>query len=333
MMLLELVRSGRAMLTYLHGLARSAHIYGTGSGGRYAIAVSFLLTSSAPLAASVVGDECASPPRGTVFCEDFEGPNPKGNFDRFDANPDKENQDISEVVADPGPFDSAKNRAIRLRVRAGQPGGSGLIKVLPSKNDSLFARWYFKYEEGFNFSARNHGSGLAAGDRKFSGQSGYRPNGSDFATFFVDYRPDTATPYAYSYYRGMYQDCADPLGRCWGDSLPCVYDMGERYCKKQKHRASYPLPTLQAGRWYCIELMLDMGTPSADGSVANGKLSLWLDSQLFADFQDLWIRTSPALQIENLWISLFHHDGTHSVVGQLIDNIVVSTERIDCGER
>jgi hypothetical protein len=268
-----------------------------------------------------------------VFCEDFEGPNPKGSFDTFDANPDKENQDISELVADPGPFDSAKNRAIRLRVRAGQRGGSGLIKVLPSKHDRLFARWYSKYEEGFNFSARNHGSGLAAGDRKFSGQSGHRPNGSDFATFFVDYRPDTATPYAYSYYRGMYQDCADPLGRCWGDSLPCVYDMGERYCKKQQHRASHPLPTLQAGRWYCIELMLDMGTPSADGSVANGRLSLWLDSQLLADFQHLWIRTSPTLQIENLWISLFHHDGNHSEVGQLIDNIVVSTERIHCGAR
>jgi hypothetical protein len=220
---------------------------------------------------------------------------------------------------------------IRLRVPAGQSGGSDLIKVLPGRYDKLFVRWYFRYEPGFNFAAPGHGGGLAAGDRNFVGQSGNRPSGSDFAGFYLEYQLNTAKPYAYSYYRGMYQDCANPQGSCWGDSLPCVYDNGQSYCTKPQHRPAAPLPVLQAGTWYCMEEMLEMGTPSANGSVANGRLSLWLDSQLFGDFQDLWTRTAASLQIQNLWISLFHHDGTHSTVGELIDNIVVSTQRIGCG--
>jgi hypothetical protein len=282
---------------------------------------------SVAAAGPVARNECTNPPPGTIFCEDFEGVNPKGNFNDYDGNPDTENQ----VITDTGPAGDTSNKVIRFRAPVGQRGGADLVKVFSSGHDKLFARWYLKYEPGFNFGALNHGGGLAAGDRNFIGVSGNRPNGNDFAGFYVQYRENTARPYAYSYYRGMYQDCSNAQGSCWGDSLPCVYDLGSGYCTKPQHRPSAPLPTFQAGQWHCAEEMVDMGTPTSTGASANGRLTLWLDGQQYGDFQDLWIRTTASLKLQSLWLSLFHHDGTHSTVGELIDNVVVSTQRIGCG--
>lgn len=277
--------------------------------------------------AAVAQNECASAPPGTVFCEDFEGANPKARYDDYDGNPDSENP----IVTNSGPAGSSPNKVVRFRAPPGARGGADLVKILPASYDKLYARWYFQYEPGFNFDAPNHGGGLTAGDRNNIGVSGNRPAGNDYAYFTVEYRQSSPVPFAYSYYRGMYQDCANPNGQCWGDSLPCVYDTGGAYCKKPQHRPSIALPTLQAGRWYCVEEMLDMGTPTTTGTNPNGRLALWLDDQLLGDYQDLWLRTTSTLKVKNLWLSLFHHDGTHSTVGEMIDNVVVSTQRIGCG--
>lgn len=278
--------------------------------------------------AGVAQNECGNPPIGTVFCEDFEGTNPKSHFDDYDGNKDTENQ----IVNNNGPTDSASNKVIRLRVPAGQPGGSDLVKILPTGYDKLYARWYFQYEPGFNFNAPNHGGGLTAGSRDYIGISGNRPAGNDFASFTVQYRDSSAIPFAYSYYRGMYQDCANPSGQCWGDSLPCIYDTGASYCTKPQHRPTITMSSIQAGRWYCVEQMLDIGPPTTTGTNPNGRFTLWLDEQLLGDYQDLWLRTTATLKVQNLWLSLYHHDGTHSTVGQMIDNVVVSTQRIGCGQ-
>lgn len=270
--------------------------------------------------------ECAAPPAGTVFCEDFEGTNPKSHFDDYDGNPDSENL----VVTTPGASGDSSNRSIRLRAPSGQSGGSDLIKVLSSGYDKLYARWFVKFEPGFNFAAPMHGGGLAAGDRNLLGRSGIRPNGNEYASFIIDHNKQ-GNPYAYSYYRGMYQDCSDPNGACWGDSLPCVYDSGGYYCKKPSHRPSVTLPAFKADQWYCVEEMLDLGSANTSGASPNGRLVLSVDGQLLGDIGDLWIRTTTSLKIQMLWLSLFHHDGTHSTVGEFIDNVVVSTQPIGCG--
>ena len=85
-----------------------------------------LAASGATLGAPV-RNECSSPPAGTVFCEDFESANPKSHFDDYDGNPDSQNL----IVTDAGPSGDSSNKSIRLRVPAGQSGGSDLVKVLP----------------------------------------------------------------------------------------------------------------------------------------------------------------------------------------------------------
>jgi hypothetical protein len=289
------------------------------------VAVTIQLSNPSP--ATLKRNECTTPPSGTVFCEDFEGTNPKSNFNDYDGNPDTENL----IVVDNGPSNDPSNKSIRLRVPSGLSGTSDLVKVLPSSYDKLFARWYFKYEPGFNFSAPNHGGGLTAGDRSYIGLSGNRPTGSDWASFLFQYLQNTSVPFAYTYYRGMYQNCANPNGSCWGDSFPCVYDSGSISCTKPQDLPTVTLPALVAGQWYCYEQMVDMGGASVDGAISTGRITQWLNGGLIGDNTNLWLRTSPTLKIQNLWLALFHHDGTHSTVGELIDNVVVSTQRIGCG--
>jgi hypothetical protein len=289
--------------------------------------ITVTVSNTASPSAYVPRNECLNVPAGTVFCEDFEGSNPKSNFNDYDGNPSTENM----IVIDNGPSVDSLNKVIQLRVPAGQAGGSDLIKVLPSTHDKLYARWYFKYEPGFNFSAPNHGGGLAAGSRDYMGQSGIRPTGADWAGFFMQYMESTSKPYTYSYYRGMYQDCSDPNSNCYGDSLPCVYDSGSQYCTKAADRPTVTLPNLVAGQWYCYEQMVDMGTATSTGTGATGRVTQWLDGAQIADNSNLWLRTTSSLKLQNLWLSLYHHDGTHSTAGEMIDNVVVSSQRIGCG--
>lgn len=262
---------------------------------------------------------------GVVFQSGFEEGN-KDIWDDYDNNPDSENQ----LIENPGPFNTEGNHVLRLSAPSGERGGADVIKVLPSQHDSLYVCWYIKYETGFNFDAKNHGAGLFAGDRNNLGRSDYRPDGDDFAISLLEYNTTLHTPNIYTYYRGMYQDCADPDGQCWGDVFPCTSDDGKTYCTKTEDREPPLPPELTDDRWYCMEMKWNLGTPSVDGSISDGEISLWVDGVNYGQWDDLWIRTTDDLKITILWLSLFHHDGTHSDAGILMDNVVVSTKRIGC---
>jgi hypothetical protein len=228
-----------------------------------------------------------------------------------------------ELVADPGPFGFAGNTVARFRAPPGQRGGAGMVKVVPSTHDRLYARWYMKFEAGFNFSARNHGGGLHGGSRWSLGMSGNVP--TDWFTATIEYTVPPALPFIYTYYQGMYQDNGGP-DQTWGDSFPFSYSSG--YPNRPQHRALQPRPALVADRWYCVEQMIDAGTPSADGAHADGRMCLWYDGRLIGAWNDLWWRKDAAVKPNLLWLSLFHHDGTHSIPGEMFDDVVISGERI-----
>jgi len=135
-------------------------------------------------------------------------------------------------MSDPGPFDEEDNHGMRLRVPPGR-GGADIVKVLPSSHDRLYARWYIKWEAGYDFDAPNHGGGLHAGDRNLLGRSDYRPDGNDWFSVGIEPLPELHRLNAYVYYRGMYIDCADPSDACRGDHFPCTMDEGAAYCENR----------------------------------------------------------------------------------------------------
>lgn len=268
--------------------------------------------------------ECDAPDPAWVFCSDFEEGD-KSVWDDYDGNPDETNA----LVEDPGPFGQAGNHAMQFRVPPGR-GGADLVKELPGDADRLYARWYIQWEPGFDFDAPNHGGGLHAGSRDWLGHSDTRPSGDDWYTAWIDYDVDRHVSFVYSYYAGMYMDCVDPQGACWGDHFPCMIDEGEGYCTNPAHRETVVPPELETGRWYCIELALDGGAPAAGPEGGGGEIDFWVDGLEIGPWTDLWLRSTPELRPNVLWLNLFHH-GEHAMAGIRYDHVVVSRERIGCG--
>ncbi len=258
-----------------------------------------------------------------VFSSGFEEGS-KSIWDDFDSNPDSTNL----LMLHSGPFNTSGNHVMQLRVPPGR-GGADLVKVLPGSYDKLYLRWYQMWEPGYDFTARNHGSGLHAGNRNYLGRSNYRPQGNDmFCSYF---EPADGRMNLYTYYRGMYMDCVNPNGACWGDHFPCWFDEGEHICTKAEHRERVLPPPMESGKWYCFEMMIDAGTPVQYDSLADGIANFWIDGIEYGPWKHLWFRTTPNLKLNILWMSLFHH-AEHSVEGILLDDIVVATERIGCGQ-
>lgn len=282
-----------------------------------------LLTAVAAASAPTVLDPCTQPSPDWVFCTGFE----EGNleiWDDYDGNPAPYNQ----IVSDPGPLEQEGNHVMRLWVA---PGGglADLLKVLPGGYDRLYARWTILWEPGYDFDAPNHGSGIYAGSRDLLGISGIRPDGTDRFGASVEPQPPLDRLNLYAYYPGMYQDCVDPNGSCWGDHFPCMLDEGSNYCTNPDHRETVLPPLLETGRWYCVEMMIDAGTPVSDPAEADGVMDLWIDGEEIGPWTGLWFRSTPELQLDLLWLALFHH-GEHADAGIRIDDVVVSTQPIGC---
>ena len=156
-------------------------------------------------------DEYSDAPKEWVFCSGFE----EGDFsiwDDYDGNPSSTNR----LPEDTGPFNLAGNHVAQLMPQEGH-GNADVLKELPSSYDKLYTHWYIKWEPGFDFNTENRGGGLVGGARNHLGRSGIKPDGTDYFIANIDYKPGAATLNFYAYYAGMYQDCTDPNGSCWGD--------------------------------------------------------------------------------------------------------------------
>lgn len=313
------VTNGQAYTRYVRCIDGSSNANTTSATINFSVAAS----PGGP----VVRAECANPPAGTVFCADFEEATDTARravWDDYDGA-----LDIS-FLTDPGPSQDVTNTVSHF-LSGGDNSSVDLIKVFPSTYDQMYLRYYLYLDAGYDFSWIGHGGGLTAGSRDNLGISGNRPSGADRAEFTLEF--DAAGHlHAYSYYRGMYQDCANPVGSCWGDSFPCLSGAG---CAPHhvKH-SSVSWPAVSPGQWYCVESMLDMGGTTAanlNGTDPNGRFQIWVDGAPLGDYEDLWLRTTAALGIQNLYMAWRAVPSGHGSIGQRYDNIVVSTQRVGCG--
>lgn len=269
-----------------------------------------------------LGNACQDPSDDVVFCTDFE----EGNLETWndwDQNPEDQN----DVVPDDGPHDLSGNHVVRMRV-APTDDGSDLVKQLPGFYDALYARWWVKLEPGYDLDiAESLWPGLHAGGHDLLGTSEELPSGADRFTVLTSYDLATHRLATKLDYRGMYQDCADAT-HCYRDELPCMRDDGESFCVKPQHR-EHASVAIEKSRWYCVELLVDAGTPVASDAEADGRIALWLDDELLFEYDDLWFRTTADLKLDVLWMSEFTSNG-HGAEGALYDDILVSRTRIGC---
>ncbi|GAA5219199.1 hypothetical protein ACFSJ3_17740 [Corallincola platygyrae] len=235
-----------------------------------------------------------------------------------------------KLIHFPGPMGAhQQNTVMQLRLPPGK-GGTGVTRLLPSSYNKLFLRWNQLFEAGFDFHANYHGQGLQAINQK--GKAGFRPKGDDWFSVKLDHtiHPQTEhpSPYLYAYFPGMNMDCKDPHGRCWGEHLPCFISQ-KRYCRDPNFHPAYSLPELRQQHWYCIEIMVDMGSPTPTAEGADGMLSLTIDDKLIGNWSDLWLRSDGGLKLNRIVMGLYHHE-EHSEAGVLIDDVVISRQPIGC---
>jgi hypothetical protein len=113
----------------------------------------------------------------------------------------------------------------------------------------------------------------------------------------------------------------------WGDNFfptgivsPFTYvpgDFGPEF-------TSRPDVIPQLGRWYSYELMVKANTPGK----RDGRIAIWLDGRLAADFPNLRLRETTGLKINKFTIALHVKNNTLGVAKKWYDNVVAASSYI-----
>jgi hypothetical protein len=85
---------------------------------------------------------------------------------------------------------------------------------------------------------------------------------------------------------------------------------------------------LERNRWYCLEQHLRMNTPGK----RDGLLRAWIDGVLAFDKSDVYLRDTPLIRIEKIWMNVYHGGMSRAAedLHLYIDNVVIARRPIGC---
>lgn len=208
-------------------------------------------------------------------------------------------------------------RTLRVDYPAGGygPNASGMqapiqfqsISGMPRQTfDSLYLRYYVRFENGFDFKLGGKLPGLMGGDDSYRRSGGNQPDGTNGWTMRFMWRAGgEAVVYAYLP-PGTYKE-GD-----WGTDI-----------RINRH--------FQPGTWHCIEQFVKVNTPGQ----ANGKLYVWFDGERALALDDVTYLTvlNDAGRVGGIYFSTFHGgnsaDWAPSVTSYArFDGFVAATKRI-----
>jgi hypothetical protein len=226
------------------------------------------------------------------------------------------------IASEPGHSYSG-SKALEITVpKQSVEASNSLTKHLDPKLGALFLRYYAKFDAGFDVIGSSHnGSTISASYCC----PGVRADG--FNKFFVSleaWRGEASAPSPghlniYIYHpdqRDVWGDHFFPTGRVVPfDRRPG--DFGPEFVARPD---VVPVP----GRWYCYELMVKANTPGR----RDGRVAVWLDGRLTADFPNLRLRETDALAIDQFTIDLHVRSNTLAVARKWYDNVVAATSYI-----
>lgn len=246
---------------------------------------------------------------GVIFCNGFEGVKQEVSDAWGSASPGY------FTAADPGPFNIAGNQVLKMDAYGPL---AHVQKYFDQGYTRLYARWYQKWSPGYNWSKADH--------QGFTWASG---NGVGAAANYPDGCKDTdwmllesggsgtggGTFHWYVYHPGKNLDPDPNKWNPWGD----VYNTGA---------------PITSGRWYRVEVMIDLGTPTPGISGANGFMNVWLDGQQYGPQSGIWFRTCDSLKIRLLDIMTYARaDWQQPGISIFYDDLVVSTQPIGTATR
>lgn len=203
----------------------------------------------------------------------------------------------------------------------------GTDKILTKEQDTLFLRYYSKFEPPYDVVGSSHnGSSISA--HYFNGNMATPGEPADGKNKFLvnleNWRADakTASPGILNVYvyhpeqRSPYGDHFYPTGLVDPNtSIP--FDFGPTFVKR-------PDIIPELGRWYCYEYMLQANTVGK----RDGRIAIWLDGKLVADFGNLRFRDVATLTINRFGLSFHIKSNPNGIARKWYDDVVAATSYI-----
>lgn len=193
-----------------------------------------------------------------------------------------------------------------------------LVKSISPTEDVLFVRAYTRFEAGYNVVGSSH-DGISVSSNYSN--PGVPANGTN--KFFVDVENSRMTSgeaspgltHFYLYHPEQRSEWGDhwyPDGRVLPfDSIPGEF--GPYFLPR-------PNFTPELNRWYCYEIMVKANTPG----LRDGRIALWIDGTLVADFPNVRLRDVNTLKIDTVKLSLHIFSNTLRENRKWYDNVVIS---------
>lgn len=268
------------------------------------------------IAARYPGDVGIRGAPGVVFVDDFES---YSSASQLTQNWSSYYQGANTRIVTGSGVSGSKGAEFTLPV-TGSEVSNALVKNLPTKQDTLFVRVYTKFAPGYHQTDGHNGIRIAG---NYPGP-GRRPNGLDFfltlmenSIYYGEARPGYTNLYIY------HPEQRDVWGDHWypdGKVLPFDATPGNFGPAFVKRPNFIPI----TDRWYSYELMVKLNTPGQ----RDGRVALWIDGVVVADFQNVRFRDVDTLKIDQIQLELHAKSNASSADRKWYDNVVVATSYI-----
>lgn len=286
-----------------------------------------LPSGNAGLAARYPGDVGIATDSAVIFADDFEsytatsGLTGTGRWNQvFQAS-------NTRIATEAGSF-FAGGKALQFTLPASNGEISNeAIKYISPAQDTVFVRFHAKFDSAFNVLGSSHNGAMIQASYWDGPGSGPGIPADGYNKFLVSYEAsrDTtgvANPGSLNIYiyhpeqRDIWGDHFYPNGRVTPfDRTPGNF--GSSF-------VSRPEVVPQLGRWYAYEVMVKANTPG----LRDGRVALWLDGALIADFPNLRLRDTTDLKIDRVGINLHANGGIQSTSKKWYDNVVIAKSYI-----
>jgi hypothetical protein len=204
---------------------------------------------------------------------------------------------------------------------------NGVARTVAPELDRLFLRFYSRFDGSFDVVGSSHNGGGISAHYFVGGMAtpGIPADGTN--KFLVEYEcwrgeaaetnPGSLNVYIYHpEQRSMWGDHFFPDGTVLPNtSIPG--DFGPDFVAR-------PTIVPELGRWYAYEIMLQANTPGT----RDGRIALWLDGALIADFRNLRLRDVGTLRIDRFNLSLHIGSNPNGETFKHYDDVVAATSYI-----
>ena len=296
-------------------------------GGEPAAKLEKLPEGGTGVAAKYPGDRGIDKDPAVVFADDFETCSSAADLrKKWDVLVHERNLGIADGSANPN---GGKKSLLFTIPKQNEPLSVAVDRTLNETRDALFMRWYMKFDKDWLVKGGSVHNGSSISSKYFDqgrATPGVRADGRNkfLANFECENSvgPAPGSLNVYLYWPEQ--------GDKWGDHLypsgtviPNSYSRSGAATFGKEFVAGRDF-TPQLDRWYCYESMLKANTPGR----RDGRLAMWVDGKLVADFPNMRLRDVETLKIDRVGLGLYIAQNTERENRKWHDDVVVATSYI-----